>query len=45
MGRARIYHLICMAAANNGKALRFHWPTAPFALDSYAYLPGQRTPR
>jgi monoamine oxidase len=32
------------AAAYSGKAARFHWPTAPFALGSYAcYLPGQYT--
>jgi monoamine oxidase len=32
------------AAAYNGKAARFHWPSAPFALGSYAcYLPGQYT--
>jgi monoamine oxidase len=32
------------AAAFNGKAVRFHWPTAPFVLGSYAcYLPGQYT--
>ncbi len=32
------------AAAYNGKAVRFHWPSAPFALGSYAcYLPGQYT--
>jgi monoamine oxidase len=32
------------AAAYSGKAVRFHWPSAPFALGSYAcYLPGQYT--
>jgi monoamine oxidase len=32
------------AAAYNGKAVRFHWPSAPSALGSYAcYLPGQYT--
>jgi monoamine oxidase len=32
------------AAAYNGKAVRFHWPSYPFTLGSYAcYLPGQYT--
>ncbi len=32
------------AATYSGKAIRFHWPSAPFALGSYAcYLPGQYT--